>query len=198
VDESSQLTKHQAPEKHQILSSKWRNQAALARLCSALLGFARLCSPFHGELFFNGRQLGGKATKSGAEAWATDRFPLLTVASRTKTFFGGGVDKVLARLHNNALGSLDIARPHPCPMASQARHKLVSPKELCASRNVVPQERVNRPARVNNFTPVLRLSQVDWPARRTVHAVSTIPSLKRGINKSGKTIFPPLGRGDFD
>jgi hypothetical protein len=29
-------------------------------------------------------------------------------------------------------------------MASQARHELVSPIELCASRNVVPKERVSR------------------------------------------------------
>jgi hypothetical protein len=32
----------------------------------------------------------------------------------------------------------------PCPVASQARHEIVSPKELCASRNVVPKERVMR------------------------------------------------------
>ena len=36
---------------------------------------------------------------------------------------------------------LDNVRPHPGPMASQARHESVSPQELCASRNMVPQER---------------------------------------------------------
>ena len=30
--------------------------------------------------------------------------------------------------------------PHPNPVAFQARHKSVSRKELCASRNVVPVE----------------------------------------------------------
>jgi hypothetical protein len=35
----------------------------------------------------------------------------------------------------------EIARPHPVPMASQARHQSVSPKETSASRSVVPQER---------------------------------------------------------
>jgi hypothetical protein len=36
-----------------------------------------------------------------------------------------------------------VARPHPNPVASQARHKSVSPHETFASRNVVPQERGN-------------------------------------------------------
>jgi hypothetical protein len=34
-----------------------------------------------------------------------------------------------------------IVRPHPNPMASQARHQSVSPQETFAPRNVVPQER---------------------------------------------------------
>src|SRR5437660_1732057 len=36
-----------------------------------------------------------------------------------------------------------LDRPHPGPMASQARHELVSTKKLCASRIVVHQEREN-------------------------------------------------------
>jgi hypothetical protein len=39
------------------------------------------------------------------------------------------------------------ARPHPNPMASQARHQFVSPKETSASRFVVPQERVSHSTR---------------------------------------------------
>jgi hypothetical protein len=38
-------------------------------------------------------------------------------------------------------GDARDVRPHPGPMASQARHESVAPKEVCASRNVVPQER---------------------------------------------------------
>jgi hypothetical protein len=30
-------------------------------------------------------------------------------------------------------------RPHPCPMASQARHESVAQQETCAPRNVVPR-----------------------------------------------------------
>ncbi len=36
------------------------------------------------------------------------------------------------------------ARPHLCPMASQARHEMDDPQELCAPRNLVSQERVKR------------------------------------------------------
>src|SRR5271167_1988946 len=37
-----------------------------------------------------------------------------------------------------------LARPHPGPMASQARHEPVSPKGTIASRYVVPREREQR------------------------------------------------------
>jgi phage FluMu gp28-like protein len=36
---------------------------------------------------------------------------------------------------------LENVRPHPSPVASQARHELVALQETCAPRNVVPQER---------------------------------------------------------
>jgi hypothetical protein len=50
---------------------------------------------------------------------------------------------------------LDYARPHPNPMASQARHKSVSRNETSASRYVVPQERVNRRPLLANLAHVV-------------------------------------------
>ncbi len=43
----------------------------------------------------------------------------------------------------NATCAESHARPHPFPMASQAHHEMDAPKELCAPRNVVPQEGEN-------------------------------------------------------
>jgi hypothetical protein len=40
--------------------------------------------------------------------------------------------------------------PHPNPMASQARHDMVSPQETCASRTVVPQWGGGRKNRANS------------------------------------------------
>jgi hypothetical protein len=45
------------------------------------------------------------------------------------------------KIKNEEAEKLGIVRPHPGPVASQARHELVAPQETCASRNVVPQER---------------------------------------------------------
>jgi hypothetical protein len=45
----------------------------------------------------------------------------------------------------NERPKLEVVRPHLNPVASQARHKLNAPKETCASRNVVPQERTAGP-----------------------------------------------------
>ncbi len=53
----------------------------------------------------------------------------------------------------------DNARPHPCPMASQARHELEAPQELCAPRNVVPQERENVAARLDYLAVLVAVSQ---------------------------------------
>ncbi len=44
-------------------------------------------------------------------------------------------------------------RPHPNPVASQARHESVSPEEMFASRNVVPQERGERTNRFSSNDP---------------------------------------------
>jgi hypothetical protein len=74
-----------------------------------------------------------------------------------------------------SLERLDVVRPHPGPMGgapsacesvsqegvgrlrdwqTQARHESVSQEELCASRNVVPQERGKRSALSGNAGPV--------------------------------------------
>ena len=57
---------------------------------------------------------------------------VLEVDSGSDVNAAGGVD----------LSSLMLVRPHPVPMASQARHNMC-PNETISSRSVVPQERGN-------------------------------------------------------
>jgi len=47
------------------------------------------------------------------------------------------------------------ARPHPSPMASQARHGAVAQIGTCASRIVVPQEREKHLRAINLVYPWL-------------------------------------------
>jgi hypothetical protein len=50
-------------------------------------------------------------------------------------------------------------------MASQARHELVAPQETCASRNVVPQEKVKAPNFFRGFPRVWK-SFLRWVSLR--------------------------------
>ena len=55
-------------------------------------------------------------------------------------------------LHRSGGGEeLEKVRPHPNPMASQARHQSVSREGTSASRYVVPQERVKHRSLVGRF-----------------------------------------------
>jgi hypothetical protein len=50
------------------------------------------------------------------------------------------------------------ARPHPAPMASQARHESVAQIGTCASRIVVPLEREKESQALNKFIAVVPAS----------------------------------------
>ena len=68
----------------------------------------------------------------------------------------------------------DNPRPHPGPMASQARHEIDAPNKLCASRNVVPQERENESARCEQrlISVAIARSSPPFPRRSLMTSIS--------------------------
>jgi hypothetical protein len=79
------------------------------------------------------------------------------------------------------------ARPHPGPMASQARHELVAPQEFCAPRTVVPQERVKH---LPYFEDLLRSGCGARPVFRRKAATATDTPV---CSESVRHVLPLLG-----
>src|SRR5580698_4923108 len=89
---------------------------------------------------------------------------------------------------------IENVRPHPNPMASQARHESVSPEETSASRYVVPQERgKNRHSHGSGVQCAISLSGIcQWSNT----CCRTILSLKH--REDTPSISDPAGHGDTD
>src|SRR5579862_2682780 len=82
----------------------------------------------------------------------------------------------------------DKARPHPSPMASQARHKSVSRETTSASRYVVPQEREKHSA-----LPIVNRGVVN--VRSVLSAAQTAAMPPGATNSRKRRSLAPSSRG---